>query len=122
MNSRIPRTLELLLAFAAGAATLCSQSPAPTPAPGAVQSPRERAWSILNMGVTEKSVDKRTLAVRAAGLIPRNPHAVEIAEHAGADERPEVRAAAATALGQMQSTVSIPKLKDALRDKEASVV
>lgn len=38
------------------------------------------------------------------------------------DKEPAVRAAAATALGQMNSTSSIPKLRKMLSDKQASVV
>jgi HEAT repeat protein len=46
----------------------------------------------------------------------------ELAESALGDTKPEVRSAAATSLGLMHSTVSIPKLKQALSDKEVSVV
>ena len=38
------------------------------------------------------------------------------------DDKPEVRSAAATALGDMQARSSIPKLKDALADDEPAVV
>jgi HEAT repeat protein len=45
-----------------------------------------------------------------------------MAEAALKDLRPEVRAAAATALGQMHATESIPKLQKLLNDKRISVV
>lgn len=86
------------------------------------QTPQQKAWSILEEGANGKSPDKRSLAVRALGLVPHSPKAVQIAEKALEDERPEVRAAAATALGLMPSRASIPKLKNALSDKDITVV
>jgi HEAT repeat protein len=85
------------------------------------QTPQQKAWSILEEGANEKSPDKRSMAVRALGLVPHSPKAVQIAEKALEDERPEVRAAA-TALGLMPSRASIPKLKNTLSDKETAVV
>jgi HEAT repeat protein len=86
------------------------------------QTPQQKAWSILEEGANEKSPDKRSKAVRALGLVPHSPQAVQIAEKALEDESPEVRAAAATALGLMPSRASISKLKNALSDREISVV
>ena len=85
------------------------------------QTPQQKAWSILEEGANEKSPDKRSKAVRALGLVPHSPKAVQIAEKALEDERPEVRAAA-TALGLMPSGASISKLKNTLSDKETAVV
>lgn len=45
-----------------------------------------------------------------------------MAEKALADERPEVRSAAAASLGEMGAMASIPKLKDATDDTEPTVV
>jgi HEAT repeat protein len=112
----------LSLAIIAGAMTLGPQTPTQSPATKPVQTPQERAWEILNTGVHEKSADKRNQAVRALGIIPGDPKVSEIAERALKDEKPEVRAAAAVALGLMGSVPSIPKLKDALADKDGSVV
>jgi HEAT repeat protein len=86
------------------------------------QTPQQQAWSILEAGVNDKSTGKRTQAVGALGLLRGNQRAMEAAQRALGDEKPEVRAAAATALGQMGSTTSTPKLRKMLSDNEASVV
>jgi len=67
------------------------------------------------------SSEERVAAVRVLGLLVGNKKAGELAQHALADAKPEVRSAAATALGQMHSTASIPKLRQTLSDKEVSV-
>jgi HEAT repeat protein len=85
------------------------------------ETPGERAWTILRAGAAEQSTDRRAQAVRVLGLITRSRPAAELAEHSLADEKPEVRVAAAAALGEMGSVASIPKLQDALTDKEGSV-
>ena len=86
------------------------------------RTPQQQAWDILQAGISDKSASKRAQAVRALGLLPGNRRAVAAAERALEDNEPAVRAAAATALGQMGSTASIPKLRKMLSDKEASVV
>jgi HEAT repeat protein len=83
---------------------------------------QHQAWDILQAGVSDKSAARRTQAVLALGLLPGNQKAVDAAEGALDDKEPAVRAAAATALGQMNSTSSIPKLRKMLSDKQASVV
>jgi HEAT repeat protein len=55
------------------------------------------------------------------GLIPNDSRSAKLAQKALTDDRPEVRAAAAAALGNMQSKASIPKLKAALDDQDPSV-
>jgi HEAT repeat protein len=60
--------------------------------------------------------------MNALGLLPQNPKARQMAENALLDKDSEVRAAAANSLGQQGSTVSIPKLKEAAKDKETEVV
>jgi HEAT repeat protein len=55
-------------------------------------------------------------------LLRDNARARELAENALKDPKPEVRAAAATALGQMHASESIPKLEAALSDTKVSVV
>jgi HEAT repeat protein len=86
------------------------------------QTPQQQAWDILRVGVNEKNTGKRTQAVRALRLLPGDAEAVEMAERALQDQKPQVRAAAATALGLMGSKASIPELKKALSDKKPSVV
>jgi HEAT repeat protein len=86
------------------------------------QDTREQAWNILRANVTEKDSAKRAQAVRVLGLLRGEPEALGMARKALGDEKPEVRAAAATALGQMRSRLSIPRLRTLLSDKEPSVV
>jgi HEAT repeat protein len=82
----------------------------------------EKAWQTLERGAGEKSLEVRVIAVSALGLVPQNSKAAAMAERALRDEKPEVRAAGARALGQMLSASSIPKLRKALSDHEHIVV
>jgi len=84
--------------------------------------PSRRAWTILEEGTSAKSFSKRSEAVRVLGLLPGDPKAIAMTEKALADPAPEVRRAAATALGQMHSLGSFLKLEHALDDKDISVV
>lgn len=91
-------------------------------APASAQTPQEKAWSILEQGVSEKNAERCSKAVLALGLIREDSRAAEMAEKALASgKKPEIRAAGAEALGQMGSKASIPKLEQALSDKEPSV-
>ncbi len=85
-------------------------------------TPTQTAWSILQNAAADKSAEKRTNAARALGLIPRDPKAMAMAEKALEDEKTDVRAAAAAALGEMDAKGSISKLQKALSDKEPKVV
>jgi len=85
-------------------------------------SDRDRAWDILQANVNERSVEKRVQAIRVVGLLPGNRRAQKLAEKAAADEKPEVRAAAATALGQLHGKSSVAILRIMLTDNEPSVV
>lgn len=89
---------------------------------GKPQSARERAWQILDEGVTEKSTEKRAKATNALGLLPGNAEAEKAANEALKDEKFIVRAAGATALGSMHAVRSIPELESALDDQEPTVV
>ena len=86
------------------------------------QDRREQAWDILRANVTEKDTGKRAQAVRVLGLLRGESEALQMARKALDDGKPEVRAAAATALGQMRSQMSVPRLRTLLSDKEPSVV
>jgi HEAT repeat protein len=88
----------------------------------AAATPKEKAWNILDSGVAEKNAIKRADAVEALGLLPRDARARTMAEKALGDDNPRVRAAAAIALGDMRSSRSIPKLTEALSDKDPIVV
>lgn len=87
-----------------------------------IASPEHKAWDILQKAVSARSTEERAQAAAALGLIPENPRARETAESLLKDGKPEVRVAAATALGQMHGTESIPILQQALRDHNVPVV
>jgi hypothetical protein len=86
------------------------------------QTAAAKAWTLLEAGVAEKRSGQRVIAVRVLGLIPQDPRAVQIAENALKDSSPLVRAAAATALGQMHASAAAPALKQSLNDKNLHVV
>ena len=86
------------------------------------QTPSDRGWAILSEGAKDKSHEKRAKAIHALALIPQNARAQTMAEAALADEREEVRAAAAESLGTMGAKSSAPKLKAAIHNNPASVV
>ena len=88
----------------------------------AATTPLQKAWDILQTGSQEKSVERRADAIHALGLLPHDNRAREMAESALDDSKPEVRAAAATALGDMLSRASIQKLSETLSDPDPAVV
>jgi HEAT repeat protein len=85
-------------------------------------SGEEKAWAMFEMAANSKSAVERSIGIRALGLIHDSPHARQLAEKALDDARPEVRVAAATALGQMHATQSIPRLQESLSDPRIAVV
>ena len=87
-----------------------------------INTPTHRAWDMLTTAIFSKQTSDRTNGVRALGLLRDDRKAREFAEHALDDPKPEVRSAAATALGQMHAIESIPKLRGALNDKKIPVV
>jgi HEAT repeat protein len=86
------------------------------------QTPVERAWNILREGLKDESADKRAKAVRALGLLAGNSEAEKAAVAALKDEKPNVRLAAAMALGSMHAEHSAGNLEEALGDSEPGVV
>jgi HEAT repeat protein len=87
------------------------------------QAAVDKAWSAIEAGVTDKGTDDRAASVRILGLIQNNPKAAELALKALQDDKPEVRAAAADAIGQMRAKSAVPKLHEIIKaDKEPSVV
>ena len=72
-------------------------------APKASETPKDKAWTVLYAGLADSNMDKRAKAVQVLGLLPNDPQAEEAALHALKDEKPEVRAAAAAALGDMKA-------------------
>jgi HEAT repeat protein len=93
-------------------------TPEPTPQP----TPKEQAWNLLRAGVRSEKNNQRATAVRALSLLRGQREAVTMARRALADKNPKVRAAAALALGELHASSAIPKLKEALSDKEVLVV
>lgn len=96
--------------------------PGPTPEPIPQPSPKDRAWNLLRAGVRSEKNDQRATAVRALSLLRGQREAVIMARRALGDENPKVRTAAALALGELRASSAIPKLEEALSDKEVSVV
>src|SRR5438874_16071 len=84
--------------------------------------PRQQAWTVLNSGLAHAKAQHRIEAVRALSLVTGERAAVKLAVHALADDNPEVRTAAATTLGQLHAASAILELRQALSDKEISVV
>lgn len=74
------------------------------------------------MGAHDKSVEKRAQAVSALGLITADATAVDTAEHALQDSKSDVRRAAVTALGDMSSRASLPKIRVLLEHADAKTV
>jgi hypothetical protein len=96
---------------------------AATPPRGkASTTPREHAWQILEDACAGDKTGDRATAILVLGLIPNDLTSTRLAEKALTDEKPEVRAAAAAALGNMKSRKSIPKLKAAMDDEDPAVV
>jgi HEAT repeat protein len=80
-----------------------------------------RAWTLLEQGVADKNFEHRVHALDALALLPGTPRVRPLVEKSLGDEKEQVRAVAATALGEMKSRPSIPKLRAALDDKDPSV-
>jgi hypothetical protein len=122
----------LSLLCTAGISAL-AQAPSPEPAsPQAKQPDAEKpamdpqaagvkAWGILRDGMKGNSADKRAKAVRAMGLLLGNEEAEKAAINALQDKNPNVRMAAAAALGLMQAQHARLELEGALLDPEPTV-
>ncbi len=89
---------------------------------GGAQGSKAKAWQMLEAGAAAEGANERATAVRVLGLLTGDSHAVELAEKALQDPDAKVRAAAATALGQMGAKGSIQKLHKALKDEDVVVV
>lgn len=85
------------------------------------QTTQERAWLILQAGLKEHNTNNRIAAVGALGFLRGDPAAIKLAEEALGDNKAAVRAAAATALGDLGDRASIPQLKVSLGDKDNRV-
>ena len=86
------------------------------------QSPADKAWQILKRGAADENYQVRVKTFRALALLTGNQTAQNMAESALKDARPEVRSAAASALGQMGAKTALPKLLQAVKDDDVGVV
>ena len=91
------------------------------PSPKAKGELRERSWTMLQEGVQEKDWKKRAQALHAMGVMRPEPQTIKMLEGAMDDKSPEVRVAAASSLGEMHATSSIPRLQAAVDDKDFGV-
>ena len=82
----------------------------------------DKAWDILKKAAADSSTDKRAAGIAVLGLLEGDSEAQAMAEKALGDEKPVVRTAAANALGTMGAKSAVPALKNAIRDKDVSVV
>jgi HEAT repeat protein len=83
---------------------------------------KEKAWAMFEAAAKSNSTTDRAIGIRALGLLREDLHARALAESALDDDKPEVRIAAATALGQMHATESVPKLQKLLSNEKVGVV
>ncbi len=91
-----------IVAVAAIAFTFsAAATPDELPQSQAVEEPQKKAWDILWRGTHDESTTKRSRATHALGLLSNDPEAARLAESQLQDREPQVRAAAATALGEM---------------------
>jgi HEAT repeat protein len=86
------------------------------------ETPREQAWKVLNTGLTNSNIEKRMRAAGELGLLPDDQQAEDAALTALKDSKPEVRAVAAQALGEMQAMSAKPQLLEALKDDDVTVI
>jgi HEAT repeat protein len=87
----------------------------------ATQLLRKRAWDMLWAGAHSSDTGKRSAAMQALGLLRPSLAVVRLAEGGLQDKEAGVRRAAATALGEMHSSSSIPDLNKALSDSDLTV-
>jgi len=85
-------------------------------------SPQDQAWVVLRGGLEETKATKRAEAVKALSLLSGDRKAVRFALRALHDNNAGVRTAAAATLGQLHAYGAITALKEALSDKDISVV
>jgi HEAT repeat protein len=131
----MPRVVYVLMFCALHSLALIAQSPQTSPAspveaaPATVSQPKtvskptvkDRAWDRLQSGLEENNTDKRAAAVRVLSLLRGDAKSVKLATRALSDDKPQVRVAAARALGELHAKSAIPKLEKALSDKEPMV-
>lgn len=85
-------------------------------------SPKAQAWTILDNGLANSSYEKRAKAAQALGVIKDDPEAERLAIKALSDDRPEVRASGAAALGGIGIKSAAPELHKMFQDKDVTVI
>ncbi len=85
-------------------------------------SPKVQAWTILDDGLASSSYEKRAKAAQALGLIKGDPEAERLAVKALSDERPEVRASGAAALGDIGNKSATAELHKMFKDTDITVI
>ena len=93
----------------------------PTTSSALPQNPKDEAWQTLETACDGNKVAERASATQILGLLRNDARARKLAEKGLADPKPEVRAAAAAALGEMLARKSIPKLRKTLDDEDPVV-
>jgi len=106
--------------------SLAILSTAATPAiaqDATTQTPQQTAWTVLNSGLQDNNADLRTRATRVLGELQGNTKAEDAALTAlSSDKQPQVRAAAAQALGEMGAQDAKGQLYAAFKDTDPSVI
>jgi HEAT repeat protein len=82
----------------------------------------EKSWLILQTGLHSKRAQQREEAVKALSLLEGNHQAIRFSLRAMRDKNPRVRAAAASTLGDLHATATVPALRAAVSDKDPSVM
>jgi HEAT repeat protein len=116
----VSRFLITAFLFVGMAAAVCVAQDAPKG--NADLKPKVQAWTILDEGLASSSYEKRAKAAQALGLITGDPEAERLAIKALSDERPEVRASGAAALGDIGNKSATPELHKMFQDKEITVI
>ena len=99
-----------------------TQIPIPASPSTAPRAMKKEAWEVLREGSKANKIPDRAAAIRVLGLLKNEERARKMAEEALEDRAPEVRSAAAAALGEMHARPSLSKLRAAIDDKDPSVV
>src|SRR6478752_8457347 len=141
MNFRIPASGRIaLLALTLSCSAIAGSGPQadagksqtePAASPSAEQATHkepsisdleEKSWLILQTGLHSKRAAQREEAVKALSLLEGNRQATRFSLRAMRDKNPRVRAAACSTLGELHATATIPALRAAVSDKDASVM
>src|SRR5947209_4001204 len=85
--------------------------------PASAQNSTGKAWITLQTALSGKT-DEKVIAVRVLGLLQNDSKATDLALAALGDEKPEVRTAAAEALGQMGARSAASKLEETIKNEK----